>query len=198
MSPEMLGELVQRLYTEGMTAYEKKDDNQSLAWFAQCLDVLRQLDSNAEWYSAICYQVGLLFALHGETEQSTAFLDAVGAIQQQQSPDLPTVQTLVQVGGILARIGESGRARRLLECAAAMEATLDVASDSVVAEALASLPESEVVPARDWEFTIRLELQPASRFTVTAGGEIVWSDFRGELGAVPLGSGAPWNVVWMG
>jgi hypothetical protein len=194
----MLGELVQHLYTEGMTAYEKKDDNQALAWFAQCLDVLRQLGQNVEWYSAICYQVGLLFALHGEAEQSTAFLDAVGTIQQQQPPDAPTVQTLIQVGKILAQIGQPGRARRLLESAAAMAATLGGPAEGPAGEILTSLQEIAVVPACDWEFTIRLELQPASRFTVTAGGEIIWSDFRGELGAVPLGSGAPWNVVWMG
>jgi tetratricopeptide (TPR) repeat protein len=195
MTPEVMAGLVQHSYNEGAAAYHAGQAGQAMVWFAQCLDTLRSLGDNEEMASALLFYAGAIYAGAGQSAQAAAFMEAVANLQQRQGPDQPTAQTLETVGGILAEIGYPAVACRVLGAALVMDEKLGLGeSGRKTRQALQRLV-VQPAAACSHEFTIRIGQQAVSRFSVTADGQLAWSDWHGDVGAVPMGLAAPWNAI---
>jgi tetratricopeptide (TPR) repeat protein len=204
LTPLMLGSLANHLRDEGMAAYQRDDLRQAMIWFAQCLDVLRQIGHNEEMISMLLYHIGMVYGLIGNNAQALAFFEASADIQQNQTVEEATADTLHLIGRAIVASGYPEAAQSVLGKAGDMYRALKLrAKSEQVQEEIKNLaPRGHAVSTsttgKPREFAVRVGAEEAVRFTVSPTGAVNWGKFGGLSQPIPLGDKYPWDIVAVG
>jgi tetratricopeptide (TPR) repeat protein len=197
LTPQMLADLGDHLYREGVSAYQRKDYKEALIWFSQCLTVCREFQDAESTIGRILFFMGAIYSFLKNGEQMMAFCEASVNILQQQVPEPGDGEKLTLIGAVCFHNGNPALAQRAFKTALRFFQELNQPKDVKVAqEQLNKLGKTPLYRLQSHEFTIRLGEQSAYKFTVTVDGKVKWSTFAGLNQGVPVDSRFPWNTIY--
>ena len=193
---EMLADLGDHLFSEGLAAYEEKDFKKSLIWFSQCLDVCRNFENTEMTVGRILFFIGAIYSYLKNPEQMMGFCEAFVTIFQKQPPELRDGSRLLVTGAVCFHNGNPALAGRAFKLALRYFQELDLPRDvNVAQEQLQKLGKVPLYRIQSREFLVRLDQQPAFEFTVTTDGKVQWGEVYRLSQRVPVGSRFLWNTI---
>ncbi|MBN1484728.1 MAG: hypothetical protein JXA37_08395 [Chloroflexia bacterium] len=204
LTSELLASLVDHLYQEGQDAFRQGHLRESMIWYAQCLEMLKELGDHKGMISTVLYYAGTIYRLSVEHSQALGFFEAVLRLEQGQEIQESTADTLRLVGEGLAEIGYVERARPVLFQAIEMYQALDLPEkgdrarermDRLGTESGAERP-ALVLNEQALEFAIRVGEEPVTGLAVEVDATVSWRALGGLTRSVAIGRIHPWNVIW--
>lgn len=199
-----LAGLIGHLYHEGNRALEREDPREAIVWYAQCLSAVQQAGDNEEFIAAVLFEVGRARALLRDVLQAAACLEASANLQKRLGRGEPEADCCQVAGDLVAALGDTRTARRLLEEAVARYRALDLRTKTTKCQrAIKRLgpPDEETEgPVVRHEFMVHVGGKGLHKLEITPAGESRWlgpEEFTPAEFDTPLVMGRmlPWDVT---